>query len=191
MSDDAALQQWFVREVLPLEPSLAAFFRRNWSSPSDDVVDLTHDVYELVLAGARYGVPHNVRGYVFTVARNYLINRAKRARIVSFEQIADLESLADGTHAFEPEGHLLARDALRRVQTGIDKLSPRIREIVVLRKVEGLDVQQTSERLGIGKDAVNHQLAMGMKALADHMLGGAGKVVRRRYAARRNESNEA
>jgi RNA polymerase sigma factor (sigma-70 family) len=190
MNDDAAVRDWFCREVLPLEGSLLRFIRRNLPV-ADDALDLAHDVYELVIAGARNGLPHNPRQYLFTVARNHLINRAKRARIVSFELVADLETVSIEIDMFEAERHLHARDALRHVQAGIDKLSPRIRQIVLLRKVEGLDVKETSERLGIGKDAVNHQLAMGMKALADHMLGGAGKIVRRKYAGRRSSGGEA
>jgi RNA polymerase sigma-70 factor (ECF subfamily) len=61
---------------------------------------------------------------------------------------------------------------------------------VRLRKIEGLNVRETAEKLGIGKDAVNHQLSMGMKALADHMLGGSGKIVRRKYQARRDREVE-
>jgi len=148
-------------------------------------MDVVHDIYELAITGVSNGLPHNTSAYVFTIARNHLINRAKRARIVSFEQIADLESLNIDDARFQPERQLDARDALRHVQAGLEKLSPRVREIVVLRKVEGLNVVETANRLGIGKDAVNHQLAMGMKALADHMLGGVGKIIRRRYAARR------
>jgi RNA polymerase sigma-70 factor (ECF subfamily) len=186
---DAAIREWFCREVLPLEPSLSRFIRRNWPA-ADDATDLLHDVYELAITGARSAIPQNTPGYLFAVARNHLINCAKRARIVSFELVADLETVVADLDMFEAERQLHARDALRRAQAGIEKLSPRVREIVLLRKVEGLDVAETSERLGIGKDAVNHQLAMGMKALADHMLGGAGKIVRRRYSARRAGRSE-
>ncbi|NIJ20297.1 RNA polymerase sigma-70 factor (ECF subfamily) [Sphingomonas naasensis] len=188
--DEEGVREWFCREVLPLEGLLLRFIRRNWPV-ADDAVDIAHDVYERVIGAARSGIPHNPRQYLLTVARNQLINRAKRARIVSFDLVADLETVSIDVDLFETERRLHARDALRRVQAGIDKLSPRIREIVLLRKIEGLDVRETSERLGIGRDAVNHQLAMGMKALADHMLGGAGKIVRRRYAGRRSNGDEA
>lgn len=190
MNDDADMREWFCREVLPLEGSLLRFIRRSWPV-ADDALDLVHDVYELAIGGARTGLPRNTRQYLFIVARNHLINRAKRARIVSFELVADLETVPVAVDMFETERQLHARDALRHVQAGIDKLSPRVREIVLMRKVEGLDVKETSERLGIGADAVNHQLAMGMKALADHMLGGAGKIVRRKYPARRSGGGEA
>lgn len=186
MVEQEALDEWFCREVLPLERSLVRFVRRNWRV-EDDVMDLTHDIYERAYAGARNGLPHSTQHFVFTVARNHLINRARRERIVSFELVADLETIDRKEGMFETERQLIARDALRHVHAGLDKLTPRVREIVWLRKVEGLNIQETAERLGIGKDAVNRQLMLGMKALADHMLGGTGKIVRRRYSARRDE----
>ncbi|MGC4110315.1 MAG: sigma-70 family RNA polymerase sigma factor [Nocardioides sp.] len=177
MIDDDLLEAWFCQEVLPLERSLTNFIRNNWRVP-EEVPDLRHDVYELVIAGARRGLPTSTRHYLFTVARNHLINRAKRARIVSFDLVADLEMVERDIDLLATERHLSAREALRQVQLGLEKLSPRVREIVWLRKIEGLNVAETAARLGIGKDAVNHQVMMGMKALADHMLGGSGKVVR-------------
>ena len=183
MVDDEALDEWFCREVLPLEGSLTRFIRRNWRV-ADDVMDLRHDVYELAFAGARKELPVNTRQYLFTVARNHLINSAKRARIVSFEHVADLETVDRDVDMFEAERHMTARDGLRRVLAGLEKLSPRVREIVELRKIEGLTPQETADRLGIGKDAVNGQLVMGMKALANHMLGGSGRIVRPRYGMR-------
>lgn len=183
MVDDEALDQWFCREVLPLEPSLTRFIRRNWRV-ADDVMDLRHDVYEFAFAGARKELPVNTQQYLFTVARNHLINSAKRARIVSFEHVADLETVAGDIDILQAERHLTARDSLRRALAGLEKLSPRVREIVELRKIEGLTPQETADRLHIGKDAVNGQLVIGMKALANHMLGGSGRIVRPRYGAR-------
>lgn len=183
MVDDEALNEWFCREVLPLEGPLTRFIRRNWRV-ADDVMDLRHDVYERAFTGARKELPVNTRQYLFTIARNHLINSAKRARIVSFEHVADLETVDSDIDLFEAERHLTARDSLRRVLAGLEKLSPRVREIVELRKIEGLTPQETADRLGIGKDAVSGQLVMGMKALASHMLGGTGRVVRPRYGAR-------
>lgn len=189
MVDDEALEDWFCREVLPLERSLTHFIRRNWRV-ADDVMDLRHDVYELAISGAREALPGNTRAYLFTIARNHLINRSKRAQVVSIDLVADLDSLDRKIDMFAAERQLHARDALRRVQEGMEKLSPRVREIVRLRKIDGLNVQETSELLGIGKDAVNHQVMMGMKALADHMLGGSGKIVRQKFIRRRRNGGE-
>lgn len=189
MVDDEAIEDWFCREVLPLERSLTHFIRRNWRV-ADDVIDLRHDVYELAITGARNGLPMRTRQYVFTVARNHLINQAKRARIVSFDLVADLETVDRDIDMLAAERHLEARDALRQVLAGLEKLSPRVRQIIELRKIDGFTVKETAERLGIGKDAVNHQVMMGMRALADHMLGGTGRIVRNKFVRRRDEGRE-
>ncbi len=189
MIDDDAIDDWFCREVLPLERSLTHFIRWNWRV-EDDVIDLRHDVYELALVGARNGLPTSTRGFVYTIARNHLINKAKRARIVSFDHVADLEGVLHDVDLFAEERHLTARDTLRQVQAGMERLSPRVREIVHLRKFEGLDTRETAERLGIGVDAVKQQLKMGMTALTDFMLGGSGKIVRPKFARRRDRRSD-
>ena len=50
-------------------------------------------IYERVFVAAREALPQNSRAYIVKIARNYLIDRARRARIVSFELVADLEDV--------------------------------------------------------------------------------------------------
>jgi RNA polymerase sigma-70 factor (ECF subfamily) len=177
MIDDATLDEWFCREVLPLEPALARYVRRNWRDP-DEVFDLIHDVYALALNGARKELPRHSQAYVFTIARHHLAQHARRGRIVSFELMADPESLTPHGDLFEAERHINARDQLRRAQAGLNNLPPRCREVVYLRKVEGLTTREAAERLGVGIDAIEQQLTKGMRALTDFMLGGSGRIVR-------------
>lgn len=177
MVDDEALKQWFCQEVLPLEGALMAFIRRNWREASD-VVDLRQDIYERVLGGARNGLPQQTAAFVYTVARNHLINCAKRSRIVSFDLVADLDDARQNIEVFHPEHQLQARDELKRACAGLDRLPTRCREVVRLRKVEGLSTRETANRLNIGVDTVEKQMTLGMRALVDFMLGGTGKVQR-------------
>jgi len=177
MVDDEALKRWFCQEVLPLEGSLMAFIRRNWRE-SGEVVDLRQDIYERVLNGARHALPEHATAYVYTIARNHLINCAKRSRIVSFDLVADLDEAYQSVEIFHPERQLLARDELKRAYTGLDQVPARCREVVRLRKVEGLSTRETANRLNIGIDTVEKQTTLGMRALVDFMLGGSGKVRR-------------
>jgi len=184
MIDDAALNAWFCEHVLVLEPALTSFIRYNWRI-AEDVIDLRQDIYERVLAGSRQELPMNTKAFVFTVARNHLINQAVRARIVSFDLVANLESEGVVADLLAAERHLDARDQLRRTRDGLEALPPRCREVVRLRKIEGLTTRETAEHLGIGIDTVERQLTMGMRALVDFMLGGTGKIVRPRFARKR------
>jgi RNA polymerase sigma factor (sigma-70 family) len=177
MIDDSILNAWFCRDVLPLEAPLTRFIARNWRT-SDDVTDIRQEVYALALNGARRALPQQTPQYLYTIARNLLINRAKRAKIVSFDLFSDLDDVDRDHDLFATHRHLEAREALRRTQAGLDGLPPRCREIVRLRKVEGLTTREAAERLGVGIDTIERQLTLGMRALVDFMLGGTGKVVR-------------
>lgn len=184
MIDDAALNAWFCGKVLPLEPALTSFIRHNWRIP-EDVIELRQDIYERILIGSRHELPTNTKAFVFTVARNHLINQAMRARIVSFDLVADLETEGSATDLLATDRHLDARDQLRRAREGLEALPPRCREVVRLRKIEGLTTREAAERLGVGIDTIERQLTMGMRALVDFMLGGPGKIVRPEFARKR------
>jgi RNA polymerase sigma factor (sigma-70 family) len=186
--DEAALNEWFCREVLPLERSLTRFIQRNWRVGAD-VTDLRQDIYERALVGARSAIPINTRQYVFTVARNHLINRAMRAKVVPFELVADMASLNHGFDLGATERQLNARDELRRVQEGLDRLPPRCREVVRLRKVEGLSTRETADVLEISVDTVEKQMTQGMRALVDFILGGTGKIKRPPVLRRRSRGD--
>lgn len=187
MVSDEALDNWFCQQVLPLETALQRYIRRNWRV-AEDVYDLTHDVYALALSGARRGLPDRTPNYLFTIARNHLIQQARRARIVSFELVADLEAIDVTGDFLDADRHLTARDELRRAQAGLENLPPRCREVVLLRKIQGLTTREAAERLGVGVDAIEQQLTKGMRALTDFMMGGSGKIVRPNYRrhSRRN-----
>lgn len=177
---DESLQLWFMRAVLPLEAQLLGYLRRR-CAPQDDVRNILHDVYEKALVGATKALPQQTRAYLFAIAHNLLVDHARRKQVVSLEFIADLDILQDDEDPLTPERHATARDELRRALEGIDSLPPRCREVVRLRKVEGLRTSEVAARLHISVGAVERQMTLGMRALTDFMLGGSGKVLRTRY----------
>ncbi|MDF0546729.1 sigma-70 family RNA polymerase sigma factor [Sphingobium sp. H39-3-25] len=180
--DDKELHAWFCREVLPLEPSLTRFIRR-FSRSTEDAIDIRQDVYERALIGASRALPLRAGPYLFTVARNVMINRARRAKVIRMELVTDIQDVAADADWLTPYRHAEARDELRRAQTGLDRLPPRCREVIRLRKVEGLTTQEVADRLRIGRDAVEQQTTLGMRALADFMLGGEGRIKRKERQA--------
>lgn len=189
MVEDDDLNSWFCWEVLPLEASLTAYIRRNWRV-ADDVMELRQDIYEHALVGARKQLPTNTAAFIFTIARNHLINVTKRARVVSFETVADLDAMDFDPGVYEVDRMLTARDELRRAKAGIDKLPPRCRDVVRLRKLDGLSTREAAEAMGVSPETIRQQLKYGMKALVDHMVGGAGRIVRppaNRTSVRENE----
>jgi RNA polymerase sigma factor (sigma-70 family) len=166
----ADVDAWFVREVLPLETILMQFLRRNWSNPSD-IADMRQDVYVRVYEAARKQIPHPTTPFVLTIARNLIINRVRRERIVPIEAVADLDALGVAIDQPGPDRVVMARESLRRVQAALDRLPPRARDVIVLKQIEGLSRREIAERMGIGDETVKWHLARAMRTLADVLYG--------------------
>lgn len=186
---NSALDEWFVSHVLPLEGLIQSFLRRH-GHDDGDIQDLRQEAYTRIYEAARRGIPAQTKAFVMTTVRNLLIDRIRRSRIVSIEAMADVEQAGARADEITPERHLSARDELRRLRMGLQKLPARCRQIVELRKIHGLSQREVATRLGIVEDTVERQTLLGMRALADFMLGGTGKLQRplRRVSKERSHS---
>lgn len=163
------LEAWFIREVLPLEADLMQFLRRSWQN-TVDIEDLCQEVYVRTYETAQERIPRPARPFVFTIARNLVIDRARREQVVPIEAVADLEHLGVALDTPSPERVALARDELRLLQAAIDRLPPRRREVVILGRIEGLTGREIAARLGVTEQTVGEHLTEGIRALTDMLL---------------------
>ncbi len=100
---------------------------------------LRQDVVLVYEAFAACALPHRPsRQFLFTTARNHLINRVRREQIVPIEAAVDLDALEVAIETPGLHRTVLARDELRRLQLALDRLPPRCREIVIMGQIEGL-----------------------------------------------------
>lgn len=166
------LKSWFVREVLPLEASLTQFLTHSWRRP-DDIADLRQDIYVRVLESAQTEIPVPAKPFIFTIARNLIIDRYRRERIIPIEGVADLEAIEIATEAPGPDRGLIARDELRRLQIALNDLPPRCREAVILKRVEKLSRHEIAVRMGIAENTVKRHLTDAARLLADKLYEGA------------------
>jgi RNA polymerase sigma-70 factor (ECF subfamily) len=172
------VQEWFVREVLPLEAALVQYLQHNWRNRAD-VVDILQDVYVKVCEAAAKERPQQTKSFVFTTARNTLIDRVRKEQVVPIEAVADLDALNMAADEPGPEHTTLARDELRRVQAALDRLPPRRRQAVYLRQVEGLSRREIATRMGIGEETVKEYLAEGLFDLAELLFSEPTDMRRR------------
>lgn len=164
------INAWFLHEVLPLEATLTTFLRRSVREPAA-VADLRQEVYVRVYEAALRKIPHPVRPFLLATARNLVIDRARRNQVVSIEAVVDLDELEIATDEPGPERSVVARQELRRLQAALDRLPPRCREALTLRKVEGLQRKEIAQRMGVSEPTVAKHLAAGMYVLAEFLSG--------------------
>jgi RNA polymerase sigma factor (sigma-70 family) len=184
------LDAWFVREVLPMEAALMDYLRRNWRNPSD-IADLRQEIYVRACEAAAQALPRQTRPFLFCIARNLLIDKVRRAAIVSFDDIADFEGSLVNTGETSPERIVIAREEIRRLRAALDRLPPRCREIVTMRKVEGISQREVASRLGIAQGTVEKQVAKGMRTLADLLFGERGETEAREAGRNSREKDGA
>jgi len=163
------LDDWFVREILPLEGALMRYLRRNWRDAAD-LPDLRQEVYVRVYESARTRLPEQPQAFLFASARNLLIDRARRAQIVSIDILADLELGEYATDELTPERHAGGRGELRLLQQALDELPQRCREVVSLRKIDGMSQREVARHMGIQEATVEKQISKGIRALAESLL---------------------
>jgi RNA polymerase sigma factor (sigma-70 family) len=161
---------WFVREVLPLEAALMQFLRHNWRNESD-ITDIRQDIYEHVYGAACQEIPQAAKAFVFATARNLLINRVRRERIVPIEAAGDFETLEMRSDEPAPDRKTIARDELRRLNEALDRLPNRCREAFIMRQVQGLSRREIATRMGIAEKTVKRHLNDAVRMLADILYG--------------------
>jgi len=168
---DEALNSWFAREILAHEAALVRYLSRAWPN-RDDVSDLRQEVYIRVYEAARSTRPTFAKTFLFTTARHLMIDRARRARVVSIESVSSFEDLNVLVDEVSPERRLHARQELKQLSAAFGLLPPRCREVVWLRKVDGISQSEVAQRLGISVRTVEFQVQKGMRILAQALFGG-------------------
>jgi RNA polymerase sigma factor (sigma-70 family) len=169
------LDRWFAREILSLEPMLNRFLRRKWRDEAE-IPDLRQEAYIRVYDAARRNRPLLAKPFLFLTVRNLMIDRLRQKNIVSIETMADFGWSNVSDDKPSPEQNTAARQELQLLQEALDALPGRCREVVVLRKVEGLSQREVASRLAVTEDIVEHQLAKGLRLLARSLSGGRRPV---------------
>jgi RNA polymerase sigma-70 factor (ECF subfamily) len=146
---------WFRTVILTHQRALRARLRQ--MTGSDNELD---DLCAEVLARA-YATPNwrNIefgRAFLFEIARNLIIDDARRRKIVAFETIADLDLLQAGP---DVEAQLVARDELRRLQTIVEQLPPQARRAFLLRRVQEKSLGEIAEEMNLSVSTVEKHLA--------------------------------
>ena len=119
---------------------------------------------------ARFDVSRSFRNWLFQIAANEARDRYRRKsrELAAFSEVVDrAPSATTGSAAADPEaGH--DRQELRAgIMRSLAALSPREREVFVLRDLEELDIRETSRVLGCSAISVRVNLSTARRKLRD------------------------
>lgn len=147
---------------------LARIKRRTRSA--EDAEDLLQSAYLRLFA---YRAEHEVRepvAFLVQTAARLAVDRHRQKRRVSGQPLESLEGSLEDNRPLQDEV-LAARQRLRRVQAGLDRLTPRTRQIFLMHKVQGMKLREIAAELGITQGAVEKHIAKAVLFLTEWTEG--------------------
>jgi RNA polymerase sigma-70 factor, ECF subfamily len=140
--------------------------------------DLFQETWIRVLErGYQYNAKCKFESWLFTIARNLVIDVSRRKKIRSLEELGD----AEGDHHYElPDEHatsalqlLVARENEQAVQLSLLKIPAYYREVLLLRFHEELGLEEIATVLSTPLSTVKSRLYRGLEALKSALPQGA------------------
>ena len=162
VSERAEKMAWFKAQILPHE---AALRRRLAHLRIPDVEDVVSEVLARAYASDNWRRMDQGRALVFQIARNLLVDAARRRAIVSIDFVADLETFHLQASEPSPEASAAARDELRRLQRVLDTLPSQARRVFLMRRVQDLSPHEIAAELRLSVSTVEKHLARAMAAV--------------------------
>lgn len=144
-----------------------------WLKDVEEAHEITQEVlFRICQKAHTYNGGSSLSSWIFTVARNLLIDRT-RSR--SFKMAAASMPLEDGppaatwTVADSPERKTMRREITARVREAIKTLPPRQREVVQLRLLAELSLEEIAQTVGLTLGGVKSTLHNALRNLRDRL----------------------
>ncbi len=148
-------------------------FLRSRTENPEDAADLTQQVFERALNGI-CGYDERKASFdawLFGIARHAAIDAQRRRRgTASWDLLPEILQ-GSATTADDPEDLVLRREALSYLQTLLAEIGPEKREILWLRFVLGLSVNEVAAVVGKSPAAVHKQINRTLQSLEERYRG--------------------
>lgn len=157
------LAKWVTDHVIPNEPAVRAWLARA-RTPPEEIDELIQESYSRL--AALDNVEHIDRpgAYFFSIARNLLLRRLRRARLIPIEAIAEIDAFQDYDQP-SPESAAGTQLDFRRLLSMIDALPERQSRIVRMRKLDGCSQKEIAAALQISESVVENEIFKGVRAV--------------------------
>lgn len=135
-----------------------------------DVPDLVQEVFVRLLRIERHHAIRSSEAYVFTVAsrvlHQYTLRRSKMGEPVDIATVSDqIESPSEA----DPAAQLEIQQCLCNLRAGLEKLSPRAAQVLMLHRRDGFSLEEIGAQLGISRTAAKKDLGKALLYYRAHI----------------------
>lgn len=166
--------RWLAINVLPFEGLLRAKLRgiRIYGM---DVEDIIQETYTRMLSVPSLDTIRYPKQYMLLTAKSIVVDYIRHSRVVSIASTGKMELLDAPDPTPSAEEQLEIHEEVLAVNDALARLPKLCREILLLRRVEGLSQRDSATRLGISEKTVEKHMAIGARLLVK-LFGRGGKT---------------
>lgn len=165
MSVIRQIDRWFVDEVLPHERTLLAAAARMCST-ADEARDLVQEVFTRMLATEGWQAIGDPLGYMLRMARNIVIDRLRRSKVVEFRRILDIEDFDVEDDAPDQHRILAGKHAVEELERALAELPEPCRIAFVRCRMENQSPSVIARELDMSLSTLEKRLARAIQLLA-------------------------
>lgn len=158
--------RWFADEVHVHDGQLKAYLRGSFPGVGD-VEDVVQESYLRIWKTRATHPIQCAKGFLFQVARRLAIDVLRRRESARTDSVADLTALEVAESAPSAAEGAARNEELWLLAQAFHSLPTRCREVLMLRKIDGLSQKEIAARLGIAEGTVQVQIGRGLRQLEE------------------------
>jgi RNA polymerase sigma factor (sigma-70 family) len=166
--------RWLARNVLPHEALIRAKLR-DMCLYDLDIEDVIQEMYAKFMAFESLDTIRYPRQYAILMARGIIIDHVRHSRVVPITSTGNLEALEIPEPFAGCDERLEFQQEIQAVAAALEELPRMCREVLMLRRVEGLPQREVARRLKISEKTVEKHMANGVRLLIK-LFGRGGKA---------------
>jgi RNA polymerase sigma factor (sigma-70 family) len=165
---DPASNRWFAEDIYPHDSSLKAYLRGSFPAVHD-VDDLVQESYVRVWKARAAHPIKSARAFLFTVARRLALDFVRHARRSPIVGVTDLDQLFVLDKQPDAADSAATSFEIELLVEAVDSLPARCREILILRRLQGVPQKEIAARLNLSEQTVQVQAARGFRKVGEYM----------------------
>lgn len=151
-------------------PKLTRFIAGKVGNPADAEEVLQDTLYAFLEAIRDFQGKSNIQTFLFSICQHKVIDyyRRKKLKHAVFSQMPQLEAII--SPLISPEEQLDAVLVKEKIHAVLARLLPRHRQILMLKYLDGLSVEEIAKRLAMTFKSVESQLFRARKAFVERFI---------------------
>lgn len=144
-------------------------FLYNLFGTKHDAEEIVQDTFVKIWEKrADFNTSYSFESFLFTIAKNAFLNH-NRKKVNRKVVESDLGLIINNQISNDTENYVLFNETRDIIQTIIDDLPPKRKEIFLLRRIEGLSRKEIAEKLGISVVTVDSHILKANKHLKEEL----------------------